>query len=102
MIGKRYVDADKLVAHLQEAGTGGILRLKVESWLRRQPKAPKLIGRQQAAEILGVGSPYMTHFIKSGALKAIEVEGGKPAYDEAEVRALDRKRKREAKEKEKV
>lgn len=97
MIGKRYIDGEKLVKLVEDRyGTPNY----VTDWLKRQPRVPKLIGRQRAAEILGVGSPYMTHFIKAGLLKPIEVEGGKDAYDETEVNALKRKREREAKTKE--
>jgi hypothetical protein len=96
VIGKRYIDGDKLL----ERAFGRLNAPRpIVDWLKRQPRSPKLIGRQKAAEILGVGSPYMTHFIKSGQLKPISVEGGKDAYDEIEVKALAAKRARERREK---
>lgn len=101
MIGKRYIDGDKLLAYFKENRQRATIDDLLGEWLQRQPKAPKLIGRQRAAEILGVGSPYMTHFIKAGLLNPIEVEGGKDAYDESEVQALKRQRERERKEKDK-
>lgn len=102
MIGKRFIDGDKLAEFVGDPRNGGTRHAaeRVRSWLTNKPKAPKLIGRQRAAEILGVGSPYMTHFIKAGLLTPITVEGGKDAYDEAEVKALRDKRRREQKAKE--
>lgn len=95
MIGKRYIDGDELLASVDGAATG--VRSRITSWLKLQPTSQKLIGRQRAAQLLGVGSPYMTHFIKAGEVTAIPVEGGKDAYDEAEILKLA-KRRRKAKE----
>lgn len=104
MIGKRYIDADKLQEVIETNKDDGFwgLREAITKWVKRQPKAPKLIGRQRAAEILGVTSPYISVLAKNGEMpEPIVVEGGKDAYDEAEVKALAKKRKSQAK-KEKV
>ena len=103
MIGKRYIDGDKLLDVIDPLD--GIrsrvgLRQRVTSWLLRQPQMPKLIGRQRAAKILGVSSPYISVLVADGVMpKPIPVEGGKDAYIESEVKALAAKRKREAKAK---
>lgn len=86
MIGRRYVDGDKLVGSIDEAEVG--VRSRITSWLKRQPKAPKLIGRQKAAEILNVKSSYISVLVKGGDLTPVEIDGGPPVYDLAEVRAF--------------
>ena len=100
MIGRRFIDGDKLIGSIEEAEVG--VRSRITSWLKRQPKAPNLIGRQRVAEILGVGSPYITVLVARGELQPVEVEGAPPVYDEAEVRAFakgwkKRQRKKNAK-----
>jgi predicted DNA-binding transcriptional regulator AlpA len=99
MIGKRYIDGDKLLGLIDQCAPKlhGGARTAIERWLKRQPKAPKLIGRQRAAELLGVTSPYISVLEKKGDMpKPIKVEGGKDAYDEAEVKALAKQRAKEA------
>lgn len=96
MIGKRFIDGDKLVERLRTESLEAPLTADFIAYLlARAPKMPKLIGRQRAAEILGVGSPYVSQL----PLQRIKVEGGKDAYDEAEVKALARQRVRDRKEK---
>lgn len=98
MIGKRFIDGDKLLAMLQDGVTDG-RRIDLSSWLKRQPKMPKLLGRQRAADIIGVGSPYITVLVKNGDLTPVRVDGGPDVYEEAETKAVakvykKRKRKR--------
>ena len=103
MIGKRYVDGDKLMDSMLRASTkagGGnaarIIGMTIERLLKKAPKSPKLIGRKRAAEILGVGSPYISQLIKTGKMPdPIKVEGGHVVYDEAEVKAFANRRRYE-------
>lgn len=90
-IGKRYIDGDKLIeklegrtprASLVPAAVKGI----IDRWLRRQPKAPKLVSRQGAAEILGVSSPHVSRLPMP---PGITIEGSsRPVYDLEAVEAL--------------
>lgn len=98
-LGRRYIDADKVVALIDRKmpNLSPTIRQPIVSWLARQPKAPRLIGREGAAKLLGVGSPYISVLIRNGQMpKAITVEGGKDVYDEAEVKALAKRRKKAA------
>jgi hypothetical protein len=83
MIGKRFIDGDTLLGKIHFGEDSALAK-----WLKRQPKAPKLIGRQRAAEIIGVGSPYITVLVEKGDLTPVPVAGGPDVYDEAEVKAL--------------
>lgn len=82
-IGKRFIDADTLLGKIHFSEDSVLAK-----WLRRQPKAPKLIGRQCAADIIGVGSPYVTVLVSRGDLTPIRVEGAPDVYDEAECKAF--------------
>lgn len=95
MIGKRYIDGDKLLDRLREESgrMHSMVPVNVEAWLRLQPRLPKLVGRQRAAEILKVSSPYISILAREGVMpKPIPVEGGKDAYIEFEVKALAKQR----------
>lgn len=93
----RTIDEQKLLDRVErEAGTVPKLR----AWLRRQPRAPHLVSRQKAAEMLGVASPYVTRLHEQGRMPdPIEVDGGPPVYLKEEVAPLakemraDRKRR---------
>ena len=89
MIGKRFIDADALLGkiHFREDSALG-------KWLLRQPKAPKLIGRQKAAEICEVGSPYITVMVKNEELTPVAVDGAPDVYDEAECKEVAKTRKK--------
>lgn len=83
MIGKRFIDADTLLGKINFREDSALGK-----WLRRQPKAPKLIGRQRAAEIIGVVSSYITVLVERGDLTPVPVDGGPDVYDEAECKAF--------------
>jgi hypothetical protein len=90
-IGKRYIDADKLVNALdngEECYERTGLAEWLGKWLKRQPKQPNLIGRQRAAEIIGVVSPYITVLVDKGDLTPVVVDGAPAVYDEAEAKAV--------------
>lgn len=91
-VGKRFIDADKF---LDEFSRSDVNRVLMAGWLERQPRVPKLIGRKRAAEILGVGSPYVSELIKAGEMPdPVKIDGGHTVYVEAEVKALAAKRKK--------
>jgi len=81
-IGSRYIDADTLLSKIHFDKDSALGR-----WLRRQPKAPKLVSRQGVAQILGISSPHVARV--ADRLTPISIEGSsRPVYDLAEVKAL--------------
>jgi hypothetical protein len=66
------------------------------AWLRRQPRAPALVGSSAAAAILGVPKPHVTRLRQQGRMpEAIPVEGSNDVYVRSEVVALARQLRRE-------
>jgi hypothetical protein len=96
-IGKRYIDGDKLVDSIKDADGG--IRMRIMSWLKRQPRAPKLVSRQGAAKILGRSSPHMER-IAERLPEPVEIEGSSwKAYPKDEIKALAKQLKAEKKAK---
>lgn len=87
----RYVDEEKL---LQRAANGSRNRGaidKLRRWLLRQPRAPHLLSRSAAADMLGVSSPYISRLHDQGRMPdAVEVEGSAPVYVKEELEPLAR------------
>lgn len=91
-IGKRYIDGDKLMEtidgyapQLARPIKAGIIR-----WLKRQPKAPKLVSRQGVAEMLGVRTPHVRRY-NDRLPEPIHIAGSRwPFYIEDEIKALAR------------
>jgi predicted DNA-binding transcriptional regulator AlpA len=60
-----------------------------QKWLARQPRAPRLVRRKEAAKILGVQSPHITRFIRQDRMpEPVEIGGGLNVYLLDEVEAF--------------
>lgn len=91
MIGRRSVDADKLLDYYDENRKRASIRDLLAKWLRRQPKTPELISRQGCAEMLGRQSAHIDRVIARYGdkfPKPIKVEKGHPVYVKAEIEAF--------------
>lgn len=93
----RYVDQRTTLSKVP----AGEIRDRLERFLITQPTAPKLIGRNRAAEILGCKSPHIARYEKQGRMpEPIPVEGSSPVYIEEEVVALGDELEKERQERE--
>lgn len=83
----RFLNEERLVKRIEaEFGSVGG---RFQKWLRRQPKAPRLLSRKAAAEVLGVPSSNIQRFQAQGRMPfPIEVEGAAPVYVADEVEDL--------------
>jgi hypothetical protein len=81
-IGNRFIDADKLLERIGFKPESALAK-----WLRRQPRTPKLVNGQGAAEILGVYPPHLSRY--KHRLNPVSVSGSRwDLYDEDEVKRL--------------
>lgn len=89
MIGKRYIDGDKLMGQLDRYAPKLLdsIKTRMRDWLRRQPHAPELVSRQGAAELLGLQSAHLAR-LGDRLPDPIEVTSGHRVYLKAEVEAL--------------
>lgn len=90
---RRYLDDEELVRQV-----GPEVAERIEAWLKRQPRAPKLVGATAAAELLAVKPPHITRLKAQGRMpEPLPVEGSVDVYIRSEVMALAKELKAERK-----
>lgn len=100
---KRWVDVEEALE--EAARAAGPLGAQVTGALRRfledQPRAPELVSRTRAGEILGVHPPHVGRYVEQERLEPVPVAGTAPVYVHDEVKALadDLESERAAREK---
>ena len=100
MIGKRYIDGDKLLERMGDQPLTDITKI-VAGWLKRQPKMPKLVSRQGAAKILGKHTSHLRR-MEDRLPEPIYIEGNSwPFYLHADIVALKKELDQEEAEKRK-
>jgi hypothetical protein len=91
VVGRRYIDGDKLLGKLPDNGMAtprSAIHTLLEAFLKRQPRHPQLVSRQGAAEIIGVQPPHLSR-LKDRLPEPIVVQGSSwPVYLKADIIAL--------------
>lgn len=85
-----FLERDALCAAAERAvGRDGFNERKFRDWLRRQPRAPHLVGSTVAAGLLGVQPPHLARLRDQGRLPdPVPIEGSVDAYIREEIEAL--------------
>lgn len=85
----RCVDEKELVRRARAVASGRSGLTAFVAWVGRQPRAPRLVARKEAAAILGTQSPNISKFQAAERMpEAVPVEGGAPVYVREEVEAF--------------
>lgn len=92
-----FVESDELLKVVRrEIDRGRGAPERVARWLRKQPRAPHLLGSTAAAGLLGVQPPHISRLREQGRMpEPIEVDGSVDVYIREEVEELARELARE-------
>ena len=87
-----FIEAEELLKVIRrEIDRGRGAPERVAKWLRKQPRAPHLVGSTAAAALLGVQPPHLSRLREQGRLpEPVEIEGSVDAYVREEIEELAR------------